>query len=435
MKIKNIQNNQTFRGNLSTKLLRKFVESQEPSNLKYTRFVQDVATNWVPKAALTRSLADFSEMSFLEYTESALFYFVPELFGKIFKKIFPKFHRSNLRQDINKLIPQSASEIVKDKSIDKNIKNRALTTKAAIILACTAIPAAEYALSFAKNLFTLKVFKKSDFNNVVNLNKSKTQVEDKSHQEFVKNSAKHHIKNAGILSAGSLATGLLLARYGHKSSVTSKLSDVIIRPGEYISLGLQKLKLTKVNSKVDKFLKKYITPDFSNDNGNLKLSKGQLLVSTVTGFFGYSSAGKDRGRLDQLEVWSRVPFVVFYTVFGCSIFDHAFKKYLAKHNKFSNLIKRNADGTIADIPLSKDFGKIAEKISGENKEAIEKNLLKQKAIIVGVPYAFGILTMGFLLAGINRFWTQHRYNKQQEKIKEAQSNFKKTPIAFGAFAK
>lgn len=412
----NLQRNQNFKGNFSTKVLRKFVESQEPSNLKYTRFFQDVATNWVPKTVMSRSLADFSEMTFLEYTESALFYFVPEIFGKGFRKIFSKFHPKELSEKVNSLIPETAESIAKNANIDKTTKNRAITTKAGIVLACTAIPASEYALSFAKNLFTLKIFKKSDFNNVVNLNKDKSQVEDKSHQESVRNSAYSHIKHAGELSAGALGAGLLLASVGHKSSAISKLSDVIVRPGEYISFGLKKSGLTKDGGKVDKFLKKYITPDFASDNGKLRLSKGQLLVSTVSGFFGYSSAGKDRGRLDQLEVWSRVPFVVFYTVFGCSIFDGAFKKYLLKHNKFSNLIKKNADGTIADIPLSKDFGKLAEKIAPNNKEAVEKQLLKQKAVISGVPYAFGIVTMGFLLAGINRFWTQHRYNKQQQEL-------------------
>src|SRR5574344_853917 len=419
-KLNNSHTNKTFKGLESSKLLRGFVKSQEPSNLKYTRFFQDVATNWVPKAVLTRSVADFSEMSFLEFTESALFYFVPEIFGKTFRKLFPKFHNSDLSRRVNSLIPERAESISNDKSLERSLKRRALTTKAGIILACTAIPAGEYALSFAKNLFTLKIFKKSDFNNVVNLNKGQAQIEDKKHQEFVKESAKKHIKHAGELSAGALGASLLLARFGHKSSVITKLSDTIIRPGEYLSKGLQALRITKSNGKIDTFLKKYITPDFANDNGKLKLSKGQLLVSTVSGFFGYSSAGKDRGRLDQLEVWSRVPFVVFYTVFGCSIFDNAFKKYLLKHNKFSDLIKKNEDGTIAEIPLSKDFGEIAQRISRistKNKEAIEKTLLKQKAMIVGIPYAFGIVTMGFLLAGINRIWTQYRFNKQQ-KIKK-----------------
>lgn len=44
------------------------------------------------------------------------------------------------------------------------------------MLACVTVPALEYALGFAKNLFTLKVFKVSDFNNVANLNKEKMKI-------------------------------------------------------------------------------------------------------------------------------------------------------------------------------------------------------------------------------------------------------------------
>src|SRR5574344_1508079 len=115
MKINYIKQNQTFKGIKSTTILRKFVESQEPSNLKYTRFFQDVATNWVPKAVLTRSLADFSEMTFLEFTESSLFYFVPEIFGKVFGKVLPKFHGNNSRKEVKSLLCESASNIAENK--------------------------------------------------------------------------------------------------------------------------------------------------------------------------------------------------------------------------------------------------------------------------------------------------------------------------------
>src|SRR5574344_705899 len=103
-KLNNSHTNKTFKGLESSKLLRGFVKSQEPSNLKYTRFCQDVATNWVPKAVLTRSLADLSEMTFLEFTESSLFYFVPEIFGKVFGKVLPKFHGNNSRKEVKSLL-------------------------------------------------------------------------------------------------------------------------------------------------------------------------------------------------------------------------------------------------------------------------------------------------------------------------------------------
>ena len=148
----------TFKGGAGIKFLDSFVKSQE--NLSVTRFVQDTTTNWFPKAALSRSKADFWEFSFLEFLESGLFYFAAPLLGehlyrnKLFKKIQPK----NLKQDISNNLPKSLEEIKKS-NLDKNLKKQLISTKGGIVLACLAVPTLEYALSFAKNLFTLKVFR------------------------------------------------------------------------------------------------------------------------------------------------------------------------------------------------------------------------------------------------------------------------------------
>lgn len=402
------KNNQIF---ASSRLANGFVKSQD--NLKVTRFLQDVATNWVPKAVFTRSLADFAEMTFLEYTESSLFYFAPAIFGKVFRKGFLKFQPEHLRKAVDSNIAKSVEQILKDKALEKNsIAKRTIATKAAIILACTAIPAGEYALSFAKNLFTLKLFKKSDFNNIANLNKD--QVENKEQQERVRKSAIKHIKNAGLLSLGGLGASFIFAKYGHKSEALQKASSLLLQPGAHIANGLKKVGLHSQG--FEKFLKKYITPDFYSDNGKLTLSKGQLLVSTVSGFFGYSEAGKDRGRLDQLEVLTRVPLVVVYTVFGSAAFDHFFNKVLIKKNIFPDVIKKNKDGETV-ITETKELESVAEKIAknkNTSKQLEWEKLIKQKAIVKGVPYAFGIVFMGFLLAGITRFWTQYRFNHSKK---------------------
>ena len=57
-----------------------FLKSQE--NLSSTRFIQDTATNWAPKAIFARSKADFAEMSFLEFLESGIFYFASPILGE-----------------------------------------------------------------------------------------------------------------------------------------------------------------------------------------------------------------------------------------------------------------------------------------------------------------------------------------------------------------
>jgi hypothetical protein len=404
------------------KPLNAFVKSQE--NLSHTRFFQDVATNWVPKVVFTRSLADFTEMTFLEYTESSLFYFAPPIFGQFFRKLFSGFNPKSIQKDVTEHILKPSSEIVQKAQLkDNTVSKRALSTKAAILLACVSIPAAEYALSFAKNLLTLKLFNKSDFNNVINLNKNENTTESEEQQNRVKNSAYKHIKNATKLSLASLGGAFLLASIGHKSEILQKVSKTILQPNEIIYKLLNKVGIQ--SKKVENALKTYMNFDFNIKNDKLALSKGQLVVSTFSGFLGYSEAGKDRGKLDQLEVWTRVPIVVFYTIFGGEIFDHAFKHILYKHNKFPDLIKEKKDGFIIKVPTREELPELAEKIAKIKKTSpqVEFNrLLKEKTIITAIPYGFSLLFMGFLLAGITRFWTQYRYDRSQNEDAK-QNNF------------
>ncbi len=393
----------------SQKVYTKFIKSQE--NLSHTRFIQDTATNWLPKVVFTRGVVDFFDMSFLEFLESGIFYFAPAIFGNFFEKTYSKFHSKNTRELIKSNFAKSAKEILESKELQKNgVGKKVLATKAAIILACTVIPAAEYALSFAKNLFTLKVFKKSDFNNIANLNKK--QVESKEHQNKVEKSAKKHIRNSAIVSLSGILASLVLAKYGHKSKLLQKASSIILQPGAHIANTFKKAGLK--NQKIEKFLKRYITPDFAgrDKNGKLKLSEGQLLLIAGTGLFGYSAAAKDRGRLDQLEVWTRVPIVVLYTAFGGALFNNAFNKFFVKKNKFSDVLKKDESGDVK-IPKLDELDGLAQKIAKTRKTdaRVEFNrLLKEKAVITAIPYGFSLVFMGFLLAGITRFWTQYRYN-------------------------
>ncbi len=406
----------------TTKNLDKFLKSQE--NLSHTRFIQGTLTNWFPKAVLSRSFIDFSEFTFLEFLESGIFYFAAPFFGEhafrngLFKKVQPK----KLQKTITENIPKSLEKIKKSK-LSEEVKNRLTTTKGGIILGCVTIPAMEYALGFAKNLFTLKVFKVSDFNNVANLNKEKT--ENTAQQKRVETHAKSILLKTGLLSAGGISAGLLLASKGHKSASARKFSEILLEPGSHIAKALN-IKSPKTN----KFLKEYLKLDFENNNGKLALSKGQLAVTCITGLFGYSSASKDRGKLDFYETWTRVPLVVLYTIFGSSILDAGFKKILADKGKFPELIKRGKNGAVKDVPTLKELPKIAEKLAKLNNTSTEKELaeiIKQKSIITGVPFLFSLVAMGFTLSAVSRIWTKYRYDHQQkpqnQKIAELNPSF------------
>lgn len=415
--IPSVNNTQTSYGNLprlnkTDKVLNGFLRSQE--NLSSTRFIQGTLTNWLPKALLSRSFVDFSEFTFLELLESGIFYFAAPFFGeKLFRNgIFKKIQPKNVRKEVLENLSENTGRIKKS-GLDKELKKRIITTKGGILTACITIPVMEYALGFAKNLFTLKVFKVSDFNNVANLKKDKT--EDIRQQQQVETHSKKVLKKSAILSAGSIITGLLLSRFGYKSAKITKFCEGILNPGEKISSFLHKNNIH--SNKTDKFLKEYLKLDFDERNGKLALSKGQLAAICTTGLFGYSAAAKDRGKLDFYEIWTRVPLVVLYTIFGSALLDSGFKKYLAKKGKFPELIKQNADGSIAPVPARNELPTIAKKLSKLNKTNPStelSKLIRQKSVITGVPYLFAIIGMGFTLSAITRFWTQYRYNKQHK---------------------
>ena len=411
--INNKAYNTSFKGNFKgiTKAADVFIKSQE--NLSSTRFIQDTITNWAPKAVFSRSIADFSEMSFLEFLESGIFYFASPLLGeKLFRnKVFKNFAPENLRKQINENIPKTVEQI-KNSNLADEIKKRTIAQKAGIVLACTAIPVAEYTLSFAKNLFTLKTFKKSNFDSIANLNKSDVK-EDKEQQKRVEAHSKYQLKKAGVISAAGIILGTLLAVNGHKSDKLQKLSETILNPGKSFTDLLH-----SNNVKPNKFTEavKKISFDFKNENGKLALSKGQLGLTAILGLFGYSKAAEDRGKLDVMEVWTRVPLVVFYTIVGSELFEKLFGNILNKKNIFPDLLTKNAEGKVS-TPQRHELPKLARKLAAERNTLPQKELerlTKEKAVVSLVPYAFSIVFMGLALSALTRFATQIRYNKQHK---------------------
>lgn len=377
-------------------------------DLKHIRFIQDTATNWVPKVAFSRSKADFGESTFLEFAESALFYYMPGIMGEGIRKIITKLHPNN--EILKENIATKATDLIKNAELkNSGALKRLLPAKAAIVLGCVCIPVAEYTLSFVKNLLTLKVFKQSDFNNIANLDKN--QKENPEQQKKVEKSAKDHIKKAAILSGIGFAASIAFAVFGHKSKALQKASEYILMPGTKIHSGLKKLGLAKESSKNN--FEKYLNLDFDKNKttGKLELSNGQLAFSVILGLYGYLQAAKDRGRLDFLENATRVPVVAFYTIFGSSILQNGLKKVLQNKNAFKHLITKNADGSlgvVAHDKLPELAAKLAQK-NGTTDLQEYKKLFKGETILTAVPFLFSLGVMGFFIAGMSRFWTNYRY--------------------------
>lgn len=375
----------------------KLMASQEGANaLSNIRFVQDTVTNWAPKAIFSRSKADFAETSFLEFAESFLVYYCPKILGE---NVFRKAYSKNLGQSLGEKVSKPLAELKKDKTLLQNGGLKKLApVKAAIALSCMAIPLTEFSLNYIKNLFTLKVFKQADFDNIANLNKNGKTEKDETKTK-VKKSAIRNIATAAALFGGCLGASMLLVKKGQSSKALQSFSDALLDPGN---------KLFPNNKKHADFVNKYFSIDFADNNGKLALSRGQLTSCVVIGGAGYFGASKDRGKQNFLETLFRYPLVGFYVITGSELFEKGFKKILKNKDSYKNIIKPNLD-----VPKFSELPQIAEKLAKQNKSSVEgefAKLTKQKAIISGVPFLFSLGFMGLFVAGISRVFTQYRYN-------------------------
>lgn len=393
----------------------KFIAMQESdAELSTLRLGQELATNLLPKAAFARSAVDLCDNGFREIFENIIVYLGPKFVGE---KIFRKLYSKRLDKGLKELVAKPAAELLKE----GNVNNKTLMpVKAAIAVSALAIPLAEYSLSYVKNLFTLKMFKQADFNNIANLNKDKK--ENSIHQQKVKKSAKNHIKLAGGLFAGCLALSALLLTKGKNSKVLSSISEAILAPGS---------KFFKNNSKKAEIVNKYFGLDFASKNGKLAMSNGQLTACVVVGGFGYFGAAKDRGKQDFKEVLYRFPLVGFYAITGSALLEKGFKKILSKKDSYKDIINKNLE-----VPKLANLGELAEAVAKKNRTTAEaefKRLFKQKSTMVIAPFLFGIGFMGFFVAGVSRFFTQYRYNK--EKQNQNYNSFQKADMSSFGFKK
>lgn len=404
MKTNNVNNiSFTNAGNIGTglKVASKIIGIQEGgAGLSNIRFIQDSATGLVPKAVFARSKADLGENTFLELSESVLVYYFPTILGEgIFRKLYSK----KLPADLKKQIATPAVDLLK--ANNPSVNKKLLPVKAALALSAFAIPLVEYTLNYFKNLMTLKVFKQSDFENIANLNKKKS--ENTEQAKKVENSAKKHIKLAAGIYSVCLALSALLIKKGENSKSLQNISEIILAPGT---------KFFKDNKKKADFFNKYFSLDFADNNGKLALSRGQLTSCVLVGGAGYFGASKDRGKQNFLETLFRYPLVGFYIICGNELLEKGFRKFLYNNGKCKELINDKLE-----VPNLKDLRSIVEKHGGD-VDAMYKKLLKQKVLIAGLPLLFGIGVMGFFIAGTSNLFTKFRYNRDVKNKEQVKNN-------------
>lgn len=371
--------------NWITRTLDKGVTQKESvMGRSHTRFVQDTATVLGGKLTAIRSAAEAAEAFFLEFVESALFYYSVPFIGQGIRHVWhglldkdgkealhnewlnaarasqvgrdiDKIREANnspdWKPDANKLrkLEQRAEELIAkgieakhfDKAVDaiqttadelglatkesfNNIskgKKALVGLKGATIFSVLSVVVMEYALNFVKNLMTLEVFNQGDFTDVVNL----TQGEHRKKHEGehpTETKAKRWIRNCALISAGILAASVGLITGRNKQWVYN-INRKLVKTFDFDYA-------YKMN-KMDKVGKKWF-PKLT-----MGLGDWQMRLIIILGGLGYLHAARDE--LEFKENFFRVQCVVVpYLAFGQTVLENAYAR-LARAGLFGSKTK------------------------------------------------------------------------------------------------
>jgi hypothetical protein len=353
---------------------------ESPSGISHVKFMQDTGTVFAPKAAATRSLAELFESGFVEFVESAFFYYVSPLSARHgFTKLFQ--HLSPAKPDLKTITTPLAQ-------LSGAARKAAIPVKAANFLCGFGIVtiSGEYALNFVKNLLTEGIFRKNAFSDVVNL--SKTDPQEKPLDNGTRRKALNRILQCWGIGLGLLGTGAAISRWGGSVKALEKPLEALVK-----------------------------TFDFSyGKNGQFGLSKAQLRLMLPIAVAGYIDAARDK--LERWEVAIRAPITALYLGWGAEILEGQVLKRFGKRTP--EIFDGNALKSLQT--LAADAIKDAEtRLKGQPTDAVNalaKQLYQQrlaaKGTLVLTPLFFSMSVVSFGVAMMNRYWTRQRFDRQQQ---------------------
>lgn len=401
--------------------------------VSWSVFTQHALMTWLPKATVSRSWSEFFEVSFIELFETALVYFSIPLTAK--HAFFPLFKNFSKDKDVKGGLTKTTLELAKQygektkqyphHKLGDSMKGplkKILPLKAAVVLSAMVAGGAgwEYALTFAKNLMTSKVFGKESFSDIANLTQQSPTSHSPQEDSPVVQKSKKRIKHAIGILLGTFGAAVGLAKWGHHSKTIQKLSS--------------------------KFLKTF---DFKFDHGKkgmiIGLSNNQNRFFIATALIAYMDATRDR--LEALEVFTRLSVVLSYLAFGNEIIDKLTRqRYQQKFPELFPVARDELNNVILKPDGSKQhriitLNELFETFKKENgiteaspiKSAIQtgKSLTKKqqkmairKLNLFIYPQIAGLAIAGFANAILNVLWTAHRFKSNKTEHSQNKQQFK-----------
>lgn len=385
------------------------------SGVSYTLFLQHLLTVWSPKAVLSRSIPELFEISFLEIFEMSLVYFgIPLTAKRFFFPLANRLHKDIPSDQLTKSLGQLKKEGI---SPEKLAKIRSIKGAAALMAMISGSAAIEYALTFAKNLVTLKAFKKDKFSHIASLSsqgKTDTSSDNPIHKKAV-----HRIKAAMGVAIGAVGVGLLMAKHGHKSAGLQKFLDWFLHPGKTNGDFKYEINTEKMSANIKDRIKKGMATPWRFIKVGMSEAMNSCFMAVA--FVAYMDACRDK--LERWEVLPRLAVVMSYLAFGSATVAKLAKAPFMK--RFPDLFKTTVDEytgkkSVAVSKLSDIYqdayakAKNAAPKAGHGvwHEAAQKHFasrLPAKIKIFAIPELFGA---GFVMAinsFLTRVWTPRVY--------------------------
>ncbi len=378
-----------------------------------TKFAQDTGVGWLPKLVVSRTLVEGLEVSFLEFMESAMAYFLPFWGGPKLARLFHAAAGGQARLD-RKLLTRPVEKLSKAEAA------RAVPVKAAVIIATIGAIGllGESLVNYGKNLLTAHFFQKDRFIDVVNLRQGQMRGDARNSPQVRK--SRNRIAQVLMAFGGLMAGSLALARFGHR-----------------LPKGMQ----TLLHSGVKRF-------DFDFSKGSrYSIGRGLLGAIMLTSMFPYLDSARDR--YERLETLCRLPVVFLYILFGQELLQKGMLKTMP--GLFRGILKKESQSAQKQVMSLSEIAQDAlqkaaaqhhlplsakelqlDRLSDAILKTAARNMqapLRAKALHVAAPLGVGILGTGFGLGLLNRFLTAYRYQCQQQQPLQS-SPVSLAPMAF-----
>ena len=402
----------------------RFMKMKEsPSGNSNVQFVQDSAILWAPKAVISRSWLELFEISFVEFAESAFFYYVtPLLAGYGLAKVFPKLLPEAER-------PSMALITTPLKNLSKADLTKVAPVKLGIALAAVSAGAlGNYALNFIKNVVTEKSFHINEFSSIIGFENKKI---DPSQESHVTKKTKQRLKATALVGAGLFAASLGVTRFGPQIQKPLKqISQTLLNWSEkesWLKKPLQKIASAFDLEKMADILEFDYKQRQRKDKPPITvfdLGRHQLKFIVPVAVIGYIDAARDK--LERVEVFCRTTITGGYIAFLQPWLAGVFNREYGKRFTHLNITKPEG-GIKSQQALWKDSVALAGPtlkqegilVTTETLQAKANQLFKPRASahnqLFFIPFLFGILGVGMFTALMNRLWTNNRYQKSLEK--------------------